>query len=54
MKISSDPYDLDSSAAVSGVLPHGAGFGNLMRATLSCARSSSSPAIIFSARLSML
>jgi hypothetical protein len=35
VKISSEPYDLDSSDAVSGVLPHGAGFGNVMRATLS-------------------
>ena len=31
---SSEPYDLDSSAAVSGVLPHGAGAGNLILATL--------------------
>ncbi len=27
MNISSEPYDFDSPAAVSGVLPHGAGFG---------------------------
>ena len=50
---SSEPYDFDSSAAVSGVLPHGAGAGNLIRATLSLCRSASRPAIIFSARLSI-
>ena len=32
---SSDPYDLESSAAVRGVLPHGAGLGKAIRATLS-------------------
>ena len=53
VKTSSEPYDLDSSAAVSGVLPHGAGAGNLIRATLSLCRSPSRPAIIFSARLSI-
>ena len=50
---SSDPYDFESSAAVSGVRPHGAGAGNLIRATLSLRRSPSRPAIIFSARLSI-
>ena len=29
MKTSSEPYDFDSSLAVSGVLPHGAGRGEL-------------------------
>ena len=38
---------------MSGVLPQGAGAGNLIRATLSACRSPSSPAIIFSARLSI-
>ena len=50
---SSEPYDLDSSAAVSGVLPHGAGAGNLILATRSARRSPSSPAISFSARFSI-
>ncbi len=53
MKISSEPYDLDSSLAVSGVLPHGAGSGKRSLATRSCARTPSAPASSFSARLSM-
>ena len=38
---------------MSGVLPHGAGAGNLIRATLSAWRSPSRPDISFSARLSI-
>ena len=38
---SSDPYAFDSPSAVSGVRPHGAGFGNRIRATLSLRRSGS-------------
>ena len=53
MKISSEPYDLDSPFAVSGVLPHGAGLGKRTLATLSETRTSSRPEIIFSARLIM-
>ena len=53
MKISSDPYDLDSPVAVSGVLPHGAGVGKRTLATLSATRTSSSPESSFSARRAM-
>ncbi len=53
MKTSREPYDLDSSSAVNGVLPQGAGFGNAILATLSWARSSSSDASSFSARFSI-
>ncbi len=51
VKTSSEPNDFDSSVAVNGVLPHGAGAGNLMRATRSDRRSASIPAIRRSARL---
>ncbi len=44
---------MDSSSAVIGVLPHEAGAGNLIRATLSDARSPSRLETIFSARLSI-
>ena len=53
MKISSEPYDLLSSLAISGVLPHGAGSGKRSLATLSCARTCSAPASSRSARLAM-
>ena len=53
MKISSEPYDFDSSLAISGVLPQGAGFGNAIFATRSDSRSSSSEDISFSARFSI-
>ncbi len=53
VKTSSEPYDFDSSDAVSGVLPLGAGLGSRIFATLSAARVSSSPASSFSARLAM-
>ncbi len=53
VKTSREPYDFESSAAVSGVLPQGAGAGNLILATRSARRSLSTPAIIFSARLSI-
>ncbi len=44
---------MESSAAVSGVLPQAAGAGKAIRATLSAARSPSRPAISRSARLSI-
>ncbi len=50
VKISSDPYDFDRPDAISGVLPHGAGFGKRSFATRSSWRTSSRPASIFSAR----
>ena len=43
VKTSREPYDFDSSLAVRGVLPHGAGAGNLIRATRSELRSASRP-----------
>ncbi len=36
VKISSDPYERESPSAMSGVLPHGDGFGKRSFATLSC------------------
>ena len=50
---SSDPYAFDRPSAVSGVRPHGAGFGKRIRATLSLRRSGSSPASSSSARRAM-
>ena len=50
---SSDPYDLDSPSAVSGVRPAGAGVGNRTRATRSRARAPSVPASSRSARLAI-
>ena len=53
MNTSSDPYAFDRPSAVSGVRPHGAGFGKRIRATLSLRRSGSSPASSSSARRAM-
>ncbi|COX56997.1 Uncharacterised protein [Mycobacterium tuberculosis] len=53
VKTSSEPYVLPRPLATSGVRPHAAGVGNLIRATLSATRSSSSAAIIRSARRNM-
>ena len=53
VKISSEPYVLDRPSAMSGVLPHAAGSGKRILATLSCTRSPSMPARSFSARLAM-
>ena len=53
VKISSEPYDLLSSRAVSGVLPQAAGSGKRSRATLSLARTCSAPASSRSARFAI-
>ena len=53
VKISSEPYDFDSSFAINGVLPQAAGVGKVIFATRSEARSSSSDDISFSARFSI-
>lgn len=53
VKISREPYDLESPSAVSGVLPQGAGSGKRSLATLSDFRSASRPASSLSARRAM-
>ena len=53
VKISSEPYDLESSSPDNGVLPHGAGVGKRSLATLSETRTSSRPERSFSARRNM-
>lgn len=53
LNTSSEPYDFDSSCAVNGVLPQGAGSGSLILATRSALRSASSPETIRSARRAM-